>query len=195
MQCKPEKGKGCVDYRESAAGPGSSSVTIVRIVNQTEIGAAKKRLLAFSGVVSRECSGSACTHPCTGQRLLAFSGVSTMNETMNSKVTSCKPEPDWEAAAQSFLKMGPVYYDVAVWIDDFWLHLWGSAGGAYSSFFEICAVLLVTYALVSKIYKKTLRDKVARMRQVACSSWAPRQSYAPDPEGVESKPGGSALAV
>ncbi|KAF5826457.1 hypothetical protein DUNSADRAFT_3032, partial [Dunaliella salina] len=170
MQCKPEKGKGCVDYRESAAGPGSSSVTIVRIVNQTEIGAAKKRLLAFSG-------------------------VSTMNETMNSKVTSCKPEPDWEAAAQSFLKMGPVYYDVAVWIDDFWLHLWGSAGGAYSSFFEICAVLLVTYALVSKIYKKTLRDKVARMRQVACSSWAPRQSYAPDPEGVESKPGGSALAV
>eukprot|EP00983_Pelagomonas_calceolata_P105329 1159119-Pelagomonas_calceolata.AAC.2 len=51
MQCKPEEGKGCVDYRGSAAGPGVSSVTIVRILNQTEIGAAKHRLLAFSGSV------------------------------------------------------------------------------------------------------------------------------------------------
>eukprot|EP00983_Pelagomonas_calceolata_P050896 1142186-Pelagomonas_calceolata.AAC.3 len=43
-----------------------------------------------------------------------------MNETINTQVTSCKPDPDWEEAAQSCLKMGPVYFDVLVYTDSFW---------------------------------------------------------------------------
>jgi len=162
-RCKPEEGKGCVDYRGSAAGPGVSSVTIVRILNQTEIGAAKHRLLAFSG-------------------------SSPMNETINTQVTSCKPDPDWEEAAQSCLKMGPVYFDVLVYTDSFWLYLLGSAGGAFSSFVEICTILLIAYHFTSKVYKGKLKNKVARLQQAAYNSWAAGRAYWPKQDKAEGKP-------
>ncbi|KAF5828278.1 hypothetical protein DUNSADRAFT_17861 [Dunaliella salina] len=131
--CKPYKGKGCVKVRESQIGPGVGSVMYVQIHNQTETGDAKHRQEFFAA-------------------------TSTMNETVNSKTTACVPDPGWTETAQARLTMGSFYFDVLVRRDSFWMYLWGTAGGAYGSFFEVAALLLVLSSLAVKVYQNRLKS-------------------------------------
>ncbi|KAF5828277.1 hypothetical protein DUNSADRAFT_17861 [Dunaliella salina] len=84
--------------------------------------------------------------------------MSTMNETVNSKTTACVPDPGWTETAQARLTMGSFYFDVLVRRDSFWMYLWGTAGGAYGSFFEVAALLLVLSSLAVKVYQNRLKS-------------------------------------
>jgi len=130
--CKPYKGKGCVKIRESQVGPGVGSVMYVQIHNETETGDAKHRQEFFAA-------------------------TSTMNETVNPKTTACVPDQNWKETAQARLTMASFFFDVHVRRDSFWVYLWGTAGGAYGSFVEVAALLLVLSSLITKIYQKRLK--------------------------------------
>ncbi|KAF5826385.1 hypothetical protein DUNSADRAFT_3349 [Dunaliella salina] len=131
--CMPYRGKGCVRVRESQAGPGVGSVMYVKIYNETETGDARHRQEFFAA-------------------------VSTMNETVNPMTTECVPDPGWKEKAQARLTMASFYFDVHVRHDSFWMYLWGTAGGAYGSFFEVAALLLVLSSLIVKVYQKRLKN-------------------------------------
>ncbi|KAF5827552.1 hypothetical protein DUNSADRAFT_468 [Dunaliella salina] len=104
--------KGCVVILKSQAGPGLSTLQYVETENRTETGPAKFR---------REY----------------FLKLGSNNGTIQPRSTECEPDPSWRESTQARLSMSSFYHTVLVEKDDFWLFLWGTAGGAFTTFFQV----------------------------------------------------------
>mmetsp|Transcript_5345 Transcript_5345/g.12568 ORF Transcript_5345/g.12568 Transcript_5345/m.12568 type:complete len:408 (+) Transcript_5345:25-1248(+) len=126
--------KGCVVILKSQAGPGLSTLQYVETENRTETGQAKFR---------REY----------------FLKVGSNNGTIQPRSTECVPDPSWRESTQSRLQMSSFYHTVLVEKDDFWLFLWGTAGGAFTTFFQVAGLILMAYHVARAIHEKRMKSK------------------------------------